>query len=221
MTDGLFSSNGFAAPLAKYDQVIPTRGWMLVDDSHGAGVLGKGGRGTLALEGVSYGRIIQCVTFSKALGTYGGAILSNAKFRNQLIERSRAFAAHTPPPLPLVNGTIAALKLLAAKPALNNRLNRHAAYLKEVLSATPAFQGNLSLQTPGPIVAYMPASSHRAAKLRKKLLAVGIFPPFLHYPGGPPAGYFRFVISSEHTLGQIKKLIGILTALPPSVAAAE
>ena len=55
-----------------------------------------------------------------------------------------------------------------------------------------------------------PRPRSEAARLQRALLAAGILPPFLKYPGGPPNGYFRFVISSEHSRAQLDALIEVL-----------
>jgi 7-keto-8-aminopelargonate synthetase-like enzyme len=49
------------------------------------------------------------------------------------------------------------------------------------------------------------------ASLKRRLLAGGIYPPFVKYPGGPAEGFFRFVISSEHSHGQLDRLLDVLT----------
>ncbi|MGZ8901614.1 MAG: hypothetical protein ACXW3Z_16100, partial [Limisphaerales bacterium] len=52
---------------------------------------------------------------------------------------------------------------------------------------------------------------NNAGALRRRLIAAGIYPPLIHYPGGPERGYFRFAISSEHSAAQIKQLATVLT----------
>src|SRR5262249_24971429 len=74
-TDGIFPHDGSVAPLSEYLKILPPAGMILVDDAHGAGVLGAKGRGTLELAGVNRSRIIQCATLSKAFGVYGGMVL--------------------------------------------------------------------------------------------------------------------------------------------------
>ena len=74
-TDGMFSHDGSAAPLAEYLAALPANALLLVDDSHGAGVLGPAGRGTPSHCHVRDARVIQTITLSKALGAFGGAIL--------------------------------------------------------------------------------------------------------------------------------------------------
>src|SRR5439155_17340644 len=98
LTDGMFSHDGSAAPLAEYLTILPKDALILVDDAHGAGVLGKSGQGALEHAGVSRRRIIQTITLSKAFGIYGGAILGTARLREKIFCRSRMFIGSTPLP---------------------------------------------------------------------------------------------------------------------------
>ena len=98
LTDGMFSHDGSVAPLRAYLKILPRDGLLLVDDAHGAGVLGKTGKGTPEFEKVSRRQIIQCITLSKAFGVYGGAVLARAncggKFSAQpCVYRQHAVAA--------------------------------------------------------------------------------------------------------------------------------
>jgi 8-amino-7-oxononanoate synthase len=208
LTDGMFSSDGSAAPLAEYLKVLPKDALILVDDAHGAGVLGHHGRGAPEHAGVSRRRIIQTVTLSKSFGAYGGAILGTARLRQQILDRSRMFVGSTPLPLPLANAALEGVRILKADKSLRPRLMRNAARVKTALR-----EAGLPLaETPGPIVPLLPRRPSEAARLNRALLAAGIYPPFIKYPGGPPSGYFRFVISSEHSRRQLDSLIEVLLA---------
>jgi 7-keto-8-aminopelargonate synthetase-like enzyme len=106
----------------------------------------------------------------------------------------------------LVNAALKALELHTREPALRTRLNWNAARVKSALRQ----RGVRFPETPGPIIQVIPADAKTAARLRRKLLAAGIYPPFVRYPGGPPGGSYRFVISSEHTRQQLDALVGVL-----------
>ena len=206
LTDGMFSRDGSAAPLAEYRRVLPQDATILVDDAHGGGVLGASGKGAVEQAGVSRRRLIQTVTLSKAFGSFGGAILGTAELRQRILDHSRLFVGSTPLPLPLAHGAMEALRLLGRDQTLRQRLNANAAYLKEALRK----RGLALAQTPGPIVMLPPLPKARTARLRRDLLAAGIFPPFLKYPGGPPSGYFRFVVSSEHRRRQLDQVVQVV-----------
>jgi 8-amino-7-oxononanoate synthase len=206
LTDGMFSSNGSAAPLDEYLHVLPKDARILVDDAHGAGVLGRTGKGALEEAGVSRRRIIQTITLSKAFGAYGGAILGPRRLRQRILDRSPMFVGSTAPPLPLVNAALAGVRILKTDPSLRQRLLQNSAHVKTALRAA----GLPLPETPGPIVPLLPRRSSEAIRLRRALLAAGIYPPFIKYPGGPKNGYFRFVISSEHTRSQLDRLLSVL-----------
>jgi 7-keto-8-aminopelargonate synthetase-like enzyme len=207
MTDGMFAHDGSVAPLRNYLKSLPRDGLLLVDDAHGAGVLGKTGRGTLEHENVGRERVVQCVTLSKAFGAYGGAVLGTPELREKMLSQSRVFIGSTPVPLPLACAASAAAKLLKAGKRLRMRLEENARLVRESLRSA----GLALPAAPGPIVSLQIDDEWKAVLLKRQLLAAGIYPPLVHYPGGPPNGYFRFAISSEHSPAQLKKLITVLT----------
>lgn len=209
LTDGLFPRDGSVAPLKDYLRVLPNDALLLVDDAHGAGVLGTTGKGTLEFCGVGRRRIIQTVTLSKAFGVYGGAILGTPALRRKILERSRIFFGSTPLPLPLVYAALQAVRIIRTCQGqeMRQRLRENACYLKAALKNA----GILAEETPGPIIAIFPHSNRTAVRLKIALLAAGIYPPFIRYPGAPEGGYFRFALSSEHTQAQLDKLLAALT----------
>jgi 7-keto-8-aminopelargonate synthetase-like enzyme len=208
LTDGMFSRDGSAAPLRKYLQVLPNDALVLVDDAHGGGVLGMTGKGTLEHERISRERVIQTVTLSKAFGAFGGAILCTPAMRARIMNRSQLFAASTPIPLPIANAALTACRLLGSRKGLYETLICNAQRVKQALRAA-----GLDLpEAPGPIIAVSPRDARAKARIHRALLKAGIYPSFIRYPGGPETGYFRFVISSEHSQGQFDSLIKVLSA---------
>jgi 7-keto-8-aminopelargonate synthetase-like enzyme len=208
ITDGMFAFNGTVAPLARYLAVLPKAAWLMVDDCHGAGVLGAHGRGSIEHEGIPRDRVIQTITLSKALGAYGGAVLAPVEVRDAILARSRMFIGSTPPPLPLMRAALASLEILSAGDSLRQRLHANAAWLRAALRSAdiPA------PDAPGPIVALTARTPEAAQRVRRALLREGIHPPFLRYPGAPPQGQFRFVISSAHTRRQLRQVADVLCA---------
>ena len=206
LTDGLFAHSGEVAPLQEYRRVLPANAWLLVDDAHGAGVLGRRGRGTAEHCGVSATRLIQTLSLSKAFGVFGGVVLGPASLRARIIRQSRLFAGHTPLPLPLVRAAGAALQLMSDGAARRRQLWFKAEYVKAALREAGLGVGD----GPGPIVALHPASARGREKICRRLRAAGIHPPYIHYLGGSESGYFRFVISSEHTPAQLDALVETL-----------
>ncbi|MCX8091735.1 MAG: pyridoxal phosphate-dependent aminotransferase family protein [Verrucomicrobiae bacterium] len=202
LTDGLFAHDGGVAPLRAYQELLPPGGWLLVDDAHGAGVVGERGRGTVAASGIRREHVIQCVTLSKAFGSFGGAVLGPASVRRAILERSHMFAGSTPLPLPWVRAALAALNLLRNDAGLHRRLRSNAAWLKGALRES----GFVLPDAPGPIVSLMFRDRRRTLALERALMRNGIHPSLIRYPGAPAGGYFRFVVSSAHTRAQLQRL---------------
>lgn len=206
LTEGMFSRDGSVAPLRRYLAALPKDSLMLVDDAHGAGVLGASGKGSIEHAGLGRRQVIQTLTFSKAFGAYGGAILAGNWLRRRILDGSRLFIGTTPLPLPLANAALASVRILKGNRQLRRRLSENISYVRGRLN-----QAGLAVpQTPGPIVALTPAHPQEREHVKRLLLKARIFPPFIQYPGAPSGGYFRFVISSEHTRPQLDRLAKVL-----------
>lgn len=210
LTDGMFAHDGSVAPVAAYLRVLPrSAGTLLVDDAHGAGVLGRRGRGTLEACGVEPGRVVLTLTLSKTLGCYGGAVLGSPRLARHIRERSRMFTGNTPLPPPLAAGARAALAVLRQEGAERRaRLERNVAAVREGLRAA----GGEVADWPGPVVAIAPRGATAVARLNRLLRAARILPPLIRYPNGPAPCYFRFAICSEHTAEQVARLQEALRA---------
>lgn len=206
LTDGMFSHDGSIAPLDKYLKVLPRGGVLLVDDAHGAGTLGRTGKGSVEFCGLNRARVIQTATMSKAFGTYGGVILGSRKLRERILTHSKLIIGNTPLPLPLAGAALAAVKVLGKDATLRERLA-----LNTCLVKTALLDGGVPIaDTPGPIVALAPLAAKTTERLRQALLRTKIFPSLIRYLGGPKDGYYRFVISSEHTAQQCAMLVTTL-----------
>ena len=206
LTDGVFARDGAIAPLADYLRYLPARSLVILDDAHGAGILGAHGRGTLEYLGLPRRNVVQTVTLSKAFGAYGGAILTSRDHARQIVARSGAFAGSTPVPLPLAGAALVAIDLVEAEPARRQRLLKNAATIKEALRT----QGIEIPDNPSPIISITPSTRAGTERLKRRLEARDIFPSLIRYPGGPAGAYFRFAISSEHTPTQLGLLIDAL-----------
>ena len=194
LTDGMFAHDGSIAPLAEYREAIGNSTLFWVDDAHAGGILGRNGRGTIELARLSRQNLLQTVTFSKAFGSYGGAILCSRSLANKIQNKSCAVAGNTPLPLPLACATMTALQLCDA--VLRQKLFKNIAQFWNVLGKLPD----------APLTPIIPLSVKNSAALSRKLLAAEIFPPWIKYAGGPSSGYFRFALSSEHSSEQIERL---------------
>jgi len=202
MTDGLFAHDGAIAPLPGHLAALPKGARLWIDDAHAAGILGPSGRGALEHFGIPRAAHLQTITLSKAFGVYGGAILCQKAFRDDIIARSGQFTGNTPLPPPLAAGALESVRLLLRDRAdYLARLRQNIRHLHTLLGHPPAPSDPLT-----PIYSLIPATPRQAAQLKRRLLAAHIFPPHIRYPGGPQQGYFRFAISSHHTKAQVALL---------------
>ncbi|WP_162297225.1 8-amino-7-oxononanoate synthase [Mycobacteroides abscessus] len=131
LTDAVFSADGALAPLAELYGVCGRHGAvLLVDEAHGLGVRGSGGRGLVAEMNLA-GRddLVVTVTLSKALGSQGGAVLGSAAVRAHLIDAARPFIFDTGLAPAAVGSALAALRLMIGEPARVRAVLAHAAAL--------------------------------------------------------------------------------------------
>jgi 8-amino-7-oxononanoate synthase len=127
VTDGVFSMDGDLAPV---DQLVALKekydAWLMVDDAHGGGVLGKRGRGTAEHFGC-LGKIdLQMGTFGKALGSFGAYLAASREVIDTLINRSRSFIYSTSLPPGVLAANLAAIDLVDSVEGAKRRLQLEA-----------------------------------------------------------------------------------------------
>lgn len=134
VTDSVFSADGDLAPLRELHDVCRRHGaLMVVDEAHGLGVRGTGGRGLLHEVGLAgEPDVVMTVTLSKALGSQGGAVLGPAAVRDHLIDAARPFIFDTGLAPAAVGSARAALQVLVDEPRRARRVLDRAAELAAV-----------------------------------------------------------------------------------------
>ncbi|MCX8107210.1 MAG: aminotransferase class I/II-fold pyridoxal phosphate-dependent enzyme [Verrucomicrobiae bacterium] len=209
LTDGVFAKDGSIAPLAEELGLVSRRGWLLVDDAHGFGVVGNLGRGSAEWAGIKSGRLIQTVSLSKAVGVFGGAVLTTQLMEKSIRSRSTVYAGSTPMPLPLVAGALVSMKFLRMDRFRRQRLASNTKIVKSALRAA----GILVPDTPVPIVSVVAVGGmNDIRRFHDHLVRHAIYPSVARYPGTRECGRFRFVISSEHRAEHLERLIEALTS---------
>jgi len=206
LAHGLSPLDGSVRPLDRYLAAVPSDAWMLVDDAHGAGVLGPKGRGAVESLGLDRSRVVLTVTLSKAFGCHGGAVLGPRWLRASAFATSRAFGGGTPLPPPMAAAALEAVRVMQDSGPARARLAANAARVREVLTGPDADP----VLRPGPMFCVAPATTAGSARLRRGLLAAGIFPPLIRYRNGPAAHFFRFAVSSAHGGEPIGRLRDVL-----------
>lgn len=165
VTDAVLSVDGSLAPLAGLHEVARRHGaLLLVDEAHGIGVVGPGGRGACALLGLDAEHdVVRTVTLSKALGSQGGAVVGPALLRDHLVDTARAFVFDTGLAPAAVGAALAALDLVTVE------------RVEALQSAGTALAGALRLEaTPGAVVRVPVGDPHRAVAARDACRASGV-----------------------------------------------
>nr|WP_314173786.1 8-amino-7-oxononanoate synthase [Streptomyces sp. DSM 40971] len=179
VTDSVFSVDGDAAPLSALAAICRSHGAALVvDDAHGFGVVGDGGRGAVHAAGLAGSAgTVATVTLSKSLGSQGGAVLGPAHVIGHLVDTARTFIFDTGLAPAAAGAALAALRILRREPERAVRVRRAAATLYERLSAGGLHAGRpdaavISVRAPTPEDAVRWAADCRAAGVQ-----VGCFRP--------------------------------------------
>ncbi|GAF91097.1 unnamed protein product, partial [marine sediment metagenome] len=131
ITDGVFSMDGDVAPLDKlYEVAQEFDALLMVDDAHGEGVLGKGGRGIVDHYNL-HGKVdVEMGTLSKAFGVVGGVIAGSQIIVDWLKQRGRPFLFSSAMTIPDVAACLASLNLLEESTELVDKLWENADYFK-------------------------------------------------------------------------------------------
>jgi 8-amino-7-oxononanoate synthase len=133
VTDSVFSADGALAPLLRLHEVCRRHGALLiVDEAHGLGVRGHGGRGLLHEVGLAGAPdVVMTTTLSKALGSQGGVVLGPEAVRDHLIDAARPMIFDTGLAPAALGAARAALRVLIAEPELPQKVQRNAALLAD------------------------------------------------------------------------------------------
>lgn len=206
-TDGVFSMDGYIAPLAQICDLAERYGALVqVDDSHATGFVGPGGRGSPEHCGVM-GRVdIITGTLGKALGGASGGFTSARKEIVELLrQRSRPYLFSNTVAPAMVAGAQKAVELAAAGDDLRARLRDNMRFFREGLE-----QAGFEL-LPGehPIIPVMLHDARRAAALAEALLKKGVYVIAFSYPVVPKGkARIRTQISATHTREELERAIG-------------
>ncbi len=219
VTDGVFSMDGDVAPLDEIHDV--TRDFdaiLMVDDAHGEGVLGRGGRGIVDHFGL-HGKVeVEVGTLSKAFGVMGGVVAGDRRVVEWLHQRARPFLFSSAMTVPDVAACLAAVDLLEESTDLVDRLWANAGYFKKEMQAL-GFDTGASTT---PITPVMLGEAPLAQEFSRQLYEQGVFGMAIGYPTVPPgAARIRVMISAAHeptdldrglaAFAQVGRSLGVIT----------
>lgn len=137
VTDSVFSTDGALAPLRRLHEVCRRhRAVLLVDEAHGLGVRGDGGRGLVHEAGLAGAPdVVITTTMSKSLGSQGGAVLASHAVRDHLVDTARPFIFDTGLAPSALGAALAALNVLIAEPGRTATVVSHARALARACGA--------------------------------------------------------------------------------------
>ena len=201
VTDGVFSMDGHVAPLLEIAELAERYdARVMVDEAHATGVLGPGGRGSVAAAGLEGEVDVIVGTLGKALGGYGAYVCCDSEMASYLVNTARTLIFSTGPPPPSIAAALAALELLVEQPRLVERLLRNAQILREALAA----QGFQVAPGETQIVPLMVGEPLRALEICERALARGVFAQAIRPPTVPEgSSRLRLAVMATHTPAEL------------------
>jgi glycine C-acetyltransferase len=196
ITDGVFSMDGDVAPLDELYEVAESHGFLLmVDDAHGEGILGNGGRGIVDHFGL-HGKVdVEVGTLSKAFGVMGGVVAGKRPIVDWLRQRGRPFLFSSAMTIPDTAACIAAVGLLEESTELVDKLWANTDYFKREMDGLGFDTG----QSTTPITPIMLGEAALAQQFSRRLFKEGIFAMAIGYPTVPHGkARIRVMISAAH-----------------------
>ncbi|HNR95382.1 MAG TPA: glycine C-acetyltransferase [Anaerolineae bacterium] len=197
ITDGVFSMDGDMAPLDKLYEIAERYGLItMVDDAHGEGVVGKGGRGLVDHFGLHGKFDIEMGTLSKAFGVVGGVIAGKRKIIDYLRQKARPFLFSSAVTAADTAACLTAIDILESSTELVDRLWSNTRYFKAELKRL-GFDIGSSVT---PITPLMLGEAPLAKEFSKKLFENGVFAMALGFPTVPKGkARIRVMISAAHS----------------------
>lgn len=211
-TDAVFSMDGDIAPLSDLLKLAKSsEAWLLADDAHGLGVLGKNGRGSFSAAGLALGDpVIYMATFGKALGTFGAFVAGSDDLIETLIQRARTYIYTTALPPAVAEATRASLRIVREEDWRRERLQQLTAQFQRGVT-------ELGLKMMPSSTAIQPlvlGSEDAALNAAEVLQARGILVPAIR-PPTVPAGTarLRITFSALHEAHHVDRLLDALAQL--------
>ena len=205
VAESVYSMDGDVAPLREIVELKDRHGaWLFLDEAHGVGVLGAGGRGLAEASGVE-GRIeVQMGTLGKALGAHGAYITGHRLLRDFLINRARSFIYSTAPPAPVAAAAAKAVEILGG--------TEGASLLESLWKNIRSLGAALEMPaSPSAIVPVIVGAESAAVAASENLLASGFLVPAIRYPTvAKGAARLRVTLSAAHTAEDVASLAKVL-----------
>ena len=208
VTDGIFSMDGDAAPLAALCDAAESRdAWLMVDDAHGFGVLGPQGAGTPAAQGVDHRVPVYMATLGKALGSFGAFVAGSDDLIETLIQFARPYIYTTAMPPAVAAATLVSLRLTQAA---DDRRELLAAHIRRFRDGA-AQLGYTLMDSATPIQPLLIGSDADAVALSERLRERGCLISAIRPPTVPEGtARLRITLSAAHTPQDVNTLLAAL-----------
>ena len=209
VTDGVFSMDGDLANLPALCATSKARGaWVMVDDAHGFGPLGKTGGGIVEHFGLGIDDVPVLVgTLGKAFGTAGAFVAGSEELIETLIQFARPYIYTTSQPPAVACATLKSLELLRAESWRRDHLNSLITRFRQGAAEI----GLTLMDSPTPIQPILVGSSERALKLSAALRDRGVLVGAIRPPTVPAgSARLRVTFSASHSAAQVERLLDIL-----------
>jgi len=203
VTDGVFSMDGDIAPLQEiYEEARKGKALLMVDDAHGEGVLGKGGRGIVDHFGL-HGKVdVEVGTFSKAFGVVGGVAAGDGNIIEWLRQRGRPFLFSSAMTVPDVAACLAAVDLLEESTKLVERLWSNTEFFKGEMKKL-GFDTGRSVT---PITPVMLGEAKLAQDFSRALFEESVFAMAIAFPTvARDKARIRVMISAAHSTDDLEQ----------------
>jgi 8-amino-7-oxononanoate synthase len=197
MTEGVFSMDGDRAPLAEIQQVTDGKGWLAVDDAHGVGVLGEEGAGSCAAAGIKPDILV--VTFGKAFGLSGAAILCSKEVGDYLTQFARHHVYSTAMPPAQAHTLTHAIGMIRRQQWRRDKLTERQAEFDELMADLAGF-----VATTTPIKPFLVGDAFQAQSIAQQLNDVGIWLTAIRPPTVPMgSARLRITLTANHSRAQV------------------
>ncbi len=208
VTDGVFSMDGDVAPLVEIVELAKRFGVRtMVDEAHGTGAIGPGGRGAVAEAGLEGEVDVLVGTLGKALGSYGAFVCCDRTMAEYLVNSARSLIFSTGLPPTALAGALAALDLLEEQPRRVAKLQANAAVLRYELAREGFEVAGSSTQ----IVPLVVGEADRAVRMAEAAIEGGVFAQAIRPPTVPPGtSRLRLAVMASHTKSELREAARVL-----------
>lgn len=219
-TDGVFSMDGDLAPLPQLAVLArAAQAWLVVDDAHGLGVMGPGGRGVCAHFGLDQQAVPVLIgTLGKAFGSFGAFVAGSGTLIEFLMQKARTYIYTTALPQPVAAATRAALALALQESWRRERLQGLIARFRAGATAAGVPLGASAT----PIQPIMMGAAAQALAAQERLREAGLRVVAIRPPTVPQgSARLRVALSALHTEAEVDALIGQLARVCVPVQSAR